>query len=338
MLTNSFFKIPVPHYATLPLPNNIFSNYGPFSTSITHIKAHTITARRYLSIPRRLFKHVVIAGKISPLQKVPNSISLPPYAKTGDASPIDEEGRIEIKTKEEIEGMRKSCKLARAILQYAGSLVAPGVTTDEIDAKVHKAIIEHGAYPSPLNYDGFPKSVCTSVNEVAAHGIPDDRPLVEGDIISIDVTVYYQGFHGDTAATFIVGQKVDDNAKRLIEVAKKYTEAGINAVRPGGHLRDIGHAIQACSRRYKLQVIPEACGHGIGKHFHTAPWVFHVDNDSEGILQPGMTFTIEPIVVEKSPNFIIWDDNWTFSSKDGGWCAQFEHTILVTELGVEILT
>jgi len=237
-----------------------------------------------------------------------------------------------------IRSMRESCALAKKILEFAGSLVKPGVTTDEIDAKVHDAIIDSGAYPSPLNYMGFAKSICTSVNEVLGHGIPDSRPLVDGDIISIDITVFYKGFHGDTCATFFVGEMVDEKAKKLVKVARKCLETGISILRPGVPIAAIGAAIQNEAMRHKLAVVQHLAGHGIGRLFHQRPYILHCRNDLRGILEPGMTFTIEPIVVEKGVNVVTWDDKWTMATKDGGWSAQFEHTVLITDTGAEILT
>jgi len=286
---------------------------------------------------KRPFKHVVIGGKISPKQHVPEHIACPPYAHTGKVFEHDIFGPFPVKEEHEIEGIRRSCQLARRILDYAGSLVAPGVTTDEIDAKVHKAIIDHGAYPSPLNYNGFPKSICTSVNEVVVHGIPDDRPLLEGDIIKIDITVYYEGYHGDTCETYMVGN-VDAKAQRLTSVCKKCLHAGIAAVRPGAPIHAIGEAIHRMAAKHGYGVPPELTGHGIGTEFHTRPFIPFIKNDFPGIMEPGLVFTIEPVITEKKPDFTIWDDKWTAVTNDGGWSAQFEHTVLVTPEGVDVLT
>eukprot|EP01133_Synstelium_polycarpum_P004071 gene4071-4743_t len=272
------------------------------------------------SLSNKLFRdpaNLVVAGSVTPKLVVPDTIEPPPY-----------------------EAMRESCRLARDILAYAGTLVRAGVTTDEIDRLVHQAMIDKGAYPSPLGYRGFPKSVCTSINEVLCHGIPDSRPLRDGDIITIDITVYYKGHHGDTAATFTVGT-IDPAATKLVQVTKDCLMAGIAAVKPGRPFSDIGLAIQSLAHKHSYSIPPNLTGHGIGKEFHLPPFVFHVVNELDHVIQPGMIFTVEPILAEGTKPYTewkMWDDQWTLSTVEGGWSAQFEHTVLVTETGVEILT
>ncbi|EGC35900.1 hypothetical protein DICPUDRAFT_32637 [Dictyostelium purpureum] len=284
--------------------------------------------------------NIILGGIVSSSQPVPPHIQVPPYVKGEKVIDMDLDDPIEIHTPESIAGMRAVCKLAKEILHFAGTLVKPGITTDEIDKIVHEEIIRRGAYPSPLGYKGFPKSICTSVNEILCHGIPDDRPLQNGDIINIDVTVYLNGYHGDTSATFPVGE-IDEAAKKLINIAQKALFVGMEAVKPGEQFKEIGRAIQTMTHKHSFGVAAEFTGHGIGKTFHCAPYVFQCVNKFDFVMKPGMIFTVEPLVVESTTPFVeweMWDDEWTIHTKDYGWSAQFEHTILVTEDGYEILT
>ncbi len=228
--------------------------------------------------------------------------------------------------------------LAADVLRQAGEFARPGMTTDEIDAFVHRLTVEAGAYPSPLNYNGFPKSVCTSVNEVICHGIPDSRPLQDGDILNIDVTVFLDGVHGDTNATFCIGE-VDQPSRELIRVTEECMWKGIEAVRPGQPTSDIGRAIEEHAKPYRLGVVRGFVGHGIGEQFHTDVQILHY-YDSRGAItmRPGMTFTIEPMITLGTHQFRVWDDEWTAVTADGKRTAQFEHTLLVTETGVDVLT
>ncbi|XP_043850316.1 methionine aminopeptidase 1D, mitochondrial isoform X5 [Dromiciops gliroides] len=211
------------------------------------------------------------------------------------------------------------------------------MTTEEIDSLVHQEIIRHNAYPSPLGYGGFPKSVCTSVNNVLCHGIPDSRPLQDGDIINIDVTVYYNGYHGDTSETFLVGN-VDKYGKKLVEVARRCRDEAIAACRAGAPFSVIGNTISRITCENGLQVCPHFVGHGIGSYFHGHPEIWHHANDSDLLMEEGMAFTIEPIIVEGSPEFKVLEDKWTAVSTDNKRSAQFEHTIVITSGGAEILT
>lgn len=233
--------------------------------------------------------------------------------------------------------MRASGRLAAQVLEYAGTLVRPGITTDEIDKAVHKMIIDAGAYPSPLNYGKFPKSVCTSVNECVCHGIPDMRPLVDGDILNIDVTVYLDGYHGDTSRMFYVGT-VDPAAKQLCEVTESALLEAIKLCGPGVPYSAIGRKIQEIADANKLGVIREYVGHGVGRLFHSAPTILHYRNGAPGIMQLNQTFTIEPMIVQGGIRCKTWGDNWTVVTADGGLAAQYEHTILITKSGAEILT
>lgn len=246
---------------------------------------------------------------------------------------------ISIKTPEDIEKMRIAGKLAAKTLEMIGPHVQAGITTDELNTICHDYIVNDlEAIPAPLNYKGFPKSVCTSVNHVVCHGIPGKKKLKEGDIINIDVTVIKDGFHGDTSKMFTVG-KPNIKAQHVIKVAKECLDLGINMVKPGIHLGDIGHAIQTHAHDNRCSVVHEYCGHGIGRQFHEDPQVLHFGKPgTREVIQPGMTFTIEPMVNLGKRQVKLLPDNWTVVTKDHTLSAQWEHTVLVTETGVEILT
>ena len=234
--------------------------------------------------------------------------------------------------------MRRSCQIARKVLNFAGTLVRPGITTEEIDAAVHQKIIEEGAYPSTLGYQGYPKACCTSINNVLCHGIPDDQTLFDGDIINIDVTTYFEGYHGDCSETFLVGSSVTEPMKRLVNVAREARDQAIAICRPGQPLSLIGDTIAKIARRNGYSCPANLTGHGVGPIFHAHPFILHVENSFPGVMEPGMTFTIEPVLCEGSDSFYTAEDDWTIFSTDGKWNAQFEHTILITETGHEILT
>jgi methionyl aminopeptidase len=245
---------------------------------------------------------------------------------------------VEIKGPREIELMREVGRLTAETLCAVGELIRPGITTDEIDRFVHEDTLRRGARPAPLNYRGFPKSVCTSVNEVVCHGIPGPRVLNEGDIINVDVTHVYKGYHGDTSATFYVGTPSAD-AKHVTEVARRCLELGIAQVRPGGRLGDIGAAIQEFAEAHGCSVVRDFVGHGIGRTFHDEPKVNHYGTWGSGRrLKAGMTFTIEPMINLGGWEVRVLDDEWTAVTADGSLSAQFEHTVLVTESGCEVLT
>ncbi|KAI9025013.1 peptidase M24, structural domain-containing protein [Phycomyces nitens] len=266
---------------------------------------------------------------------VPETIMKPPYAEHGLSSVWHQD--IPLNSSQDIVGLRKAGSLAKSILDLSQKMCLPGTTTEAIDKMLHAAIIAKGAYPSPLNYSGFPKSVCTSVNNVIAHGIPDDRPLQNGDIVNVDVTVYLDGYHGDTSATFLVGD-VDEKGKSLVECTRETLEKSIKICGPGVPFKEIGRVICEHADKYGFSVSEELSGHGIGREFHCLPLVYHHLNEEEGNMEAGMAFTIEPIICQGSPMGIMWPDQWTISTVDGGRSAQFEHTILITEDGVEILT
>jgi methionyl aminopeptidase len=244
-----------------------------------------------------------------------------------------------IKTPEEIEKMRVAGRLAAEVLEMIGGYVEPGVSTEELDQICHEYIVDkQKAIPAPLNYRGFPKSICTSVNHQVCHGIPGNKILKNGDIVNIDVTVIKDGFHGDTSKMFFVGSPTV-LGKRLVEVTHQAMWKGIDLVRPGTRLGDIGHAIQRFVESHGYSVVQEYCGHGIGRGFHEEPQVLHYGSPNTGItLQTGMTFTIEPMVNAGRRNVKLLPDGWTVVTKDRKLSAQWEHTILVTPSGHEILT
>lgn len=245
---------------------------------------------------------------------------------------------VQIKTAAEIEAMKPACRHAADTLVMIEPYIKPGITTDEINELVHDYTIKAGATPAPLNYHGFPKSVCTSVNHVVCHGIPGNKKLNAGDIINVDVTSILNGWHGDNSKTFFVGTpKI--KAKKVVEVAQRALEIGIETVRPGATLGDIGHAIQSYVEGEKCSVVREYCGHGIGRVFHEDPQVLHYGKKGDGlVLKPGMVFTIEPMVNIGRAAVKLLGDNWTVVTRDKSLSAQFEHTMAVTETGVEILT
>lgn len=277
----------------------------------------------------------VTPGLLSPTRRVPADIPRPPYAVSGDPGPSTSPL---VRSDEEAGAMRRTGAAAAEILLRAGELVRPGVTTDEIDRVVHDLSVEAGGYPSPLNYRGYPKSVCTSVNEVICHGIPDSRPLTDGDIINIDVTLYREGVHGDTSATFLVGD-VDPESVRLVEVTLESLNLAIAAVSPGGPVRDIGEAIERHASKHRLGVVREFIGHGVGTEFHTSLQIPHYyDRRLTTPLEIGTSFTIEPMLTLGQPEAEMWDDGWTAVTIDGTRTAQFEHTLLMTDAGAERLT
>ncbi|KAF9618265.1 hypothetical protein IFM89_000900 [Coptis chinensis] len=274
-------------------------------------------------------------GKVSEYLSVPEDIPRPPYVGSSLLPELAREHQFH--DSEGIIRMKAACELAARVLDYAGTLVKPSVTTDEIDKAVHKMIIDAGAYPSPLGYGGFPKSVCTSVNECMCHGIPDSRPLQDGDIINIDVTVYLNGYHGDTSKTFLCGN-VDDEVKRLVRVTEECLERSISFCKDGASFKKIGKRISEHAERFGFGVVDRFVGHGVGTIFHSEPVIYHYRNDKPGFMVEGQTFTIEPILTMGSTDCITWSDNWTTLTADGSPAAQFEHTLLVTKSGVEILT
>jgi len=245
---------------------------------------------------------------------------------------------IEVKTPEQILKMRAAGRVAREVLDIAGAAIKPGITTDEIDNIVHKESLKRGAYPSPLNYHGFPKSCCTSVNEVICHGIPDDRKLEEGDVINLDITCYLDGFHGDCSEMFVAGE-ADDKAKKLLQTTYDCWVKAMEFVKPGNDYKDIGAIIEDHVVDRGFTTVKNFCGHGIGGTFHTNPNIFHYrNNEPNGQMAPGHTFTIEPMICEGKSQCLNWPDDWTATTVDGKRTAQFEHTLLISKEGVEALT
>ncbi|MBD3783418.1 MAG: type I methionyl aminopeptidase, partial [Micrococcales bacterium] len=244
-----------------------------------------------------------------------------------------------VKDAETIERMRVAGRVAANAMAAAAAVIAPGVTTDEIDRVGHEYLMDHGAYPSTLGYKGFPKSLCTSVNEVVCHGIPDDRPLEDGDIVNIDITAFVGGVHGDTDATYLVGD-VDEESRLLVERTHEAMMRGIRAARPGREVNVIGRVIESYAKRFGYGVVRDFTGHGIGSAFHSGLIIPHYDAapSYSTVIEPGMTFTVEPMLNLGTPEWEMWDDGWTVVTKDRRRSAQFEHTILVTEDGPEILT
>ncbi|KAI7773034.1 methionine aminopeptidase 1 [Diaporthe eres] len=295
------------------------------------------------------FPNYTFTGSIRPVyplsarRAVPESIGLPEYAKTGIAKKeqrlnrtkwdlLDAEGR---------DAMRKVSRIGREVLDAVAAEVRPGVSTDYLDQICHQACIDRDSYPSPLNYNDFPKSLCTSPNEIVCHGIPDHRILLDGDIVNLDISVFHNGYHTDLNETYYVGEraKADPDSVKLIETTRECLDKAIQLVKPGTLIREFGKAIEAHAKSRGCSVIATWGGHGINTHFHPPPWIPHyAKNKAVGACKPGMTFTIEPILTLGKPREVYWPDKWTNATVDGQRTAQFEHTLLVTETGVEVLT
>ncbi|KAK9883988.1 hypothetical protein WA026_004924 [Henosepilachna vigintioctopunctata] len=308
------------------------------SMSFKNIISKALKSSRHLKVNNKCSfgkYNIVKPGLVSSPLTIPDHICKPRYFITGE--PSEAIANAEIKNDKQIVKMQRACKLAANILNDLGSHIKVGVTTDDIDVLVHKATIENGAYPSPYNYRHFPKSVCTSVNNVACHGIPDDRPLEDGDIINVDVTVFLDGYHGDCSKTFLVGN-VDDCGKALVENTENCLNMAIDLCQPGRPFQDIGNCISKTCSQMGYTVIPAFIGHGLGSYFHGPPDIYHTVNSYPGVMEPGMTFTIEPVIGQGSEIVEILEDGWTACTIDGSRTAQFEHTILITNDGVKVLT
>ena len=278
---------------------------------------------------------VLTAGKLSPKRDVPAHIVRPPYV--GKRSPDRYKGS-EIQSSEVIAAMRIAGQLAADAVQLAGKTALPGVTTDEIDRVVHEFLCDHGAYPSTLGYRGYPKSCCTSLNEVICHGIPDTTVIKDGDILNVDVTAYIHGVHGDTNSTFLIGD-VDEESRLLVERTKEMLDRAIAVVAPGRQINVIGRVIEAYAKRFGYGVVEDFTGHGVHTVFHSGLIIPHYDDPgATTIMEAGMTFTIEPMITLGSIDYDVWSDDWTITTKDKLRTAQFEHTLAVTETGAEILT
>jgi methionyl aminopeptidase len=279
---------------------------------------------------------LLVAGRVSPRRAVPTAIARPEYV--GKAAP-QKNVHGDVWKPEDIERIRAAGRIAAQAVELVGQHVAPGVTTDELDELAHDFIVSQGAYPSTLGYRGYPKSSCTSLNEVICHGIPDDTKLTDGDIINIDITAYLDGFHGDLNKTFIVGearQEVTDLVSRTEEALNR----ALAVVAPGRQINVIGRAIESYAKRFGYGVVRDFTGHGIGRSFHSGLVVPHYDaapNYATEMVE-GMVFTIEPMLTLGDIAWDMWSDGWTVTTKDKSWTAQFEHTLVVTESGYEILT
>ena len=277
----------------------------------------------------------IAPATISPRRPVPAHIDRPEYVD--QPAPLPFNGS-EVKDDETIERMRVAGRLAAQALQLVGENVRPGITTDELDRIGHEFLVDHGAYPSTLGYRGFPKSLCTSVNEVICHGIPDSRVVEDGDIVNIDITAYIDGVHGDTNATFLAGD-VDEESRLLVERTEEALRRAIKAVRPGRQVNVIGRVIESYAKRFGYGVVRDFTGHGIGTSFHSGLIIPHYDDSYYStVIEPGMTFTIEPMLCLGTYEWDMWPDGWTVVTKDKRPSAQFEHTLLVTDEGAEVLT
>ncbi|MFC6355692.1 type I methionyl aminopeptidase [Luethyella okanaganae] len=286
-------------------------------------------------MPKNSAGHL-IQGRISPFRTVPTDIRRPEYV--GKATPARYTGS-DVYSSEAIEFIRESGRIAADAIEEAADHIRAGVTTEQLDAIVHEYVVEHGAYPSTLGYRGYPKSSCTSVNEVVCHGIPDETVLEDGDIVNVDVTVYKNGFHGDTNRTFIVGT-ADPEVALLVERTREALNRGIKAVAPGRELNVIGRAIESYARRFGYGVVRDFTGHGVGAAFHSGLIIPHYDSAPEfdTVMEAGMVFTIEPMLTLGTHEWDLWADDWTVTTKDKSMTAQFEHTLVVTERGAEVLT
>eukprot|EP01120_Amphizonella_sp_Union-15-10_P007563 TRINITY_DN2561_c0_g1_i1.p1 TRINITY_DN2561_c0_g1~~TRINITY_DN2561_c0_g1_i1.p1 ORF type:complete len:367 (-),score=51.82 TRINITY_DN2561_c0_g1_i1:72-1172(-) len=335
----------------LHLPPSYFCSQQCFESSWNkHKLVHTLTEPKKEETknnPQTDFSNFMFTGSlrpgiVSPKRTIPPNILKPDYADDPEGIPHSElaarTSPIIVYNEAEISKIRKACKIGAEVLDIAGRMAKPGVKTDEIDRVVHEAIIERGAYPSPLNYRGFPKSCCTSVNEVICHGIPDSRELKDGDICNVDISVFFEGFHGDLNETWLIGN-VDEKSQKLVQTTYECLELAIKEVKPNALYRNIGNIIAKHAENNRLSVVRTYCGHGTGRLFHTSPSVPHYrNNKAVGVMKPGHVFTIEPMINEGNWKDVLWPDGWTSTTKDGKRSAQFEHTLLVTPTGCEVLT
>ncbi|WP_431961163.1 type I methionyl aminopeptidase [Actinacidiphila sp. bgisy160] len=278
---------------------------------------------------------VLVPGKLSPTRSVPASIPRPEYVGRPAPRPYD---GPEVQSAETIEKMRIASRIASQAMEEAAKAIAPGVATDELDRIAHEYMCDHQAYPSDLGYRGFPKSLCSSINEVICHGIPDSTELRDGDIVNLDVTAYIHGVHGDTNATYLVGE-VAEESRLLVERTRESLNRAIKAVKPGRQINVIGRVIESYAKRFGYGVVRDFTGHGINTAFHSGLIVPHYDDPrATTVMKPGMTFTIEPMLTLGTHEYEIWDDGWTVVTKDRKRTAQFEHTLVVTDTGAEVLT
>lgn len=284
-------------------------------------------------MPRDSNGHL-IPGRLSPHRQVPRHIPYPEYV--GKAEPTL--SGIDVYDEEAIDRIRESGRIAAAAIDTVGDAIRPGITTDELDRIGHEFLIANDAYPSTLGYRGFPKSLCSSVNEVVCHGIPDDTVLLEGDIVNIDITAFTNGMHGDSNRTFLVGE-VDPDVSALVERTKEALRRGIKAAAVGRQVNVIGRAIESYAKRFGYGVVRDFTGHGVGEAFHSGLVIPHYDSPHfTDVIEHGMVFTIEPMLTLGTTDWDLWEDDWTVTTKDKSMTAQFEHTIVVRESGTEILT
>jgi methionyl aminopeptidase len=277
----------------------------------------------------------LIPGRLSPTRAVPAGIARPEYV--GKAAPAAYTGG-DWYTPDDVQRIRAAGRVAAGAIEAAAAAIRPGVTTDELDRIVHDYVVAHGAYPSTLGYRGFPKSSCTSVNEVVCHGIPDDTVLDDGDLVNLDVTAYLDGFHGDLNQTFVVGD-ASEEVRLLVERTREALARGIRAVAPGRQVNVVGRAIEAYAKRFGYGVVRDYTGHGVGRAFHSGLIIPHYDDpDFDTVMEPGMVFTIEPMLTLGTIEWDLWSDDWTVVTRDRSLTAQFEHTLVVTERGADILT
>ncbi|MGP5622870.1 type I methionyl aminopeptidase [Candidatus Corynebacterium faecigallinarum] len=275
-------------------------------------------------------------GKPTPVRTVPKQIERPEYVWKDSVQ--ENVGEPWVQTPEVVEAMREASAIAAGALSAAGAAVAPGVTTDELDRIAHEYMCDQGAYPSCLGYRHFPKASCISLNEIVCHGIPDTTVVQDGDIVNIDVTAYKNGVHGDTNATWLAGNVAEEH-KLLVERTYAAMWRGIKAVKPGREINVIGRVIESYAKRFGYNVVRDFTGHGVGPTFHNGMIIVHHDEPSYNtVMEPGLTLTIEPMLNLGELAYDIWDDDWTVQNRDGKWSAQFEHTMVVTEDGVEVLT
>jgi methionyl aminopeptidase len=278
----------------------------------------------------------LIPGRVSPVRAVPSRIPRPEYVGRPGPAPYT---RGDVYTPDEVERIREAGRIAAQAIERVGEAVRPGITTEELDAIGHEFLLAHDAYPSTLGYRGYPKSICSSVNEVICHGIPDDTVLQDGDIVNIDITAYKDGFHGDSNQTFIAGTATEE-VVQLVDRTREALNRGIKAVAPGRQVNVIGRAIESYAKRFGYGVVRDFTGHGVGAAFHSGLIIPHYDAAPayDDVMEPGMVFTIEPMLTLGTHEWEMWADDWTVVTRDRSITAQFEHTLVVTERGAEVLT
>jgi len=345
-------KLQCPTCIKLGIPGSFFCSQKCFKDSWNdHKRLHKLAkgagdnnkSNSYNPYPGFRYSGPLRPAPLSSTRTVPDTIARPDYADHPTGVSESERAlrgntQIKVLNDEEIEAMKLVCRFTREVIDVAAEATGVGVTTDQIDRLVHEATVDRDCYPSPLNYFEFPKSCCTSINEVICHGIPDMRPLADGDICNVDISVFHRGYHGDANETFFVGN-VPEKAKKLVKTTHECLMLAIKEVKPGVRYREMGNIIQKHAQENGYSVVRSYCGHGINQLFHTAPSVPHYGkNKAVGVMKPGHVFTIEPMINEGSWRDDIWPDNWTAVTQDGKLSAQFEHTLLVTDTGCEILT